>query len=169
VAFLHELPMRANVPFPADRQALPRARPSTAPPPTQRANSGLDRRSAQSASAEASMAARSPRAADVSGAAASPAPCAIFVQSVAAPFFGRHRVPDVAHRRFLRSSFTARPTGLTIGSKSKNSIDSQCGIRRINVLNAVFGAYTDSVPMIVLSGYVSREISRPIPGLRQGD
>ena len=40
----------------------------------------------------------------------------------------------------------------------------------INALNGVFGAYTDSVPMIVLSGHVRRETSRsfkPIPGLRQ--
>ena len=40
----------------------------------------------------------------------------------------------------------------------------------INALNGVFGAYTDFVPMIVLSGHVRRETSRsfkPIPGLRQ--
>jgi acetolactate synthase I/II/III large subunit len=40
----------------------------------------------------------------------------------------------------------------------------------INALNGVFGAYTDSIPMIVISGQVKRETLRafnPIPGLRQ--
>ena len=40
----------------------------------------------------------------------------------------------------------------------------------INALNGVFGAYTDSIPMIVISGHVKRETSRsfnPVPGLRQ--
>lgn len=40
----------------------------------------------------------------------------------------------------------------------------------INALNGVFGAYTDSVPMIVLSGQVKRETAlafNPVPGLRQ--
>lgn len=40
----------------------------------------------------------------------------------------------------------------------------------INALNGVFGAYTDSIPMIVVSGQVKRETMlefNPIPGLRQ--
>lgn len=40
----------------------------------------------------------------------------------------------------------------------------------INALNGVFGAYTDSVPMLVLSGQVKRETCLdfvPVPGLRQ--
>jgi acetolactate synthase-1/2/3 large subunit len=40
----------------------------------------------------------------------------------------------------------------------------------INALNGVFGAYTDSIPMVVVSGQVKRETMRsfnPIPGLRQ--
>lgn len=40
----------------------------------------------------------------------------------------------------------------------------------INALNGVFGAWTDSVPMLVLSGQVKRETclaTRPVPGLRQ--
>ncbi len=40
----------------------------------------------------------------------------------------------------------------------------------INALNGVFGAYTDSVPMLILSGQVKRETCLdfvPIPGLRQ--
>jgi acetolactate synthase-1/2/3 large subunit len=40
----------------------------------------------------------------------------------------------------------------------------------INALNGVFGAYTDSIPMIVVSGQVKRETCQPIrrsPGLRQ--
>lgn len=40
----------------------------------------------------------------------------------------------------------------------------------INALNGVFGAYTDSIPMIVLSGQVKRETCldfAPVPGLRQ--
>jgi acetolactate synthase-1/2/3 large subunit len=40
----------------------------------------------------------------------------------------------------------------------------------INALNGVFGAYTDSIPMIVISGQVKRETMlsfNPIPGLRQ--
>ena len=40
----------------------------------------------------------------------------------------------------------------------------------INALNGVFGAYTDSVPMIVVSGQVKRETClgfNPVPGLRQ--
>src|ERR1043166_569478 len=40
----------------------------------------------------------------------------------------------------------------------------------INALNGVFGAWTDSVPMLVLSGQVKRETcitSYQIPGLRQ--
>lgn len=40
----------------------------------------------------------------------------------------------------------------------------------INALNGVFGAYTDSIPMIVLSGQVKRETClsfQQIPGLRQ--
>lgn len=40
----------------------------------------------------------------------------------------------------------------------------------INALNGVFGAFTDSIPMLVLSGQVKRETCldhRPIPGLRQ--
>jgi acetolactate synthase I/II/III large subunit len=40
----------------------------------------------------------------------------------------------------------------------------------INALNGVFGAYTDSIPMIVISGQVKRETSRSfnsVPGLRQ--
>ena len=40
----------------------------------------------------------------------------------------------------------------------------------INALNGVFGAYTDSIPMIVLSGQVKRETCLdfvPVPGLRQ--
>lgn len=40
----------------------------------------------------------------------------------------------------------------------------------INALNGVFGAYTDSIPMLVLSGQVKRETCLdfvPVPGLRQ--
>jgi acetolactate synthase-1/2/3 large subunit len=40
----------------------------------------------------------------------------------------------------------------------------------INALNGVFGAFTDSIPMIVLSGQVKRETAlpfNPVPGLRQ--
>ncbi len=40
----------------------------------------------------------------------------------------------------------------------------------INALNGVFGAYTDSIPMIVISGQVKRETllaCNPVPGLRQ--
>jgi acetolactate synthase-1/2/3 large subunit len=40
----------------------------------------------------------------------------------------------------------------------------------INALNGVFGAYTDSIPMIVISGQVKRETwlaTNPVPGLRQ--
>lgn len=40
----------------------------------------------------------------------------------------------------------------------------------INALNGVFGAWTDSVPMLVISGQVKRETclaSTPVPGLRQ--
>lgn len=40
----------------------------------------------------------------------------------------------------------------------------------INALNGVFGAFTDSIPMIVVSGQVKRETMlefNPIPGLRQ--
>jgi acetolactate synthase I/II/III large subunit len=40
----------------------------------------------------------------------------------------------------------------------------------INALNGVFGAYTDSIPMIVISGQVKREtwlVTNPVPGLRQ--
>ena len=40
----------------------------------------------------------------------------------------------------------------------------------INALNGVFGAFTDSIPMIVISGQVKRETClsfNPIPGLRQ--
>jgi acetolactate synthase I/II/III large subunit len=40
----------------------------------------------------------------------------------------------------------------------------------INALNGVFGAYTDSIPMIVVSGQVKRETLlalNPVPGLRQ--
>lgn len=40
----------------------------------------------------------------------------------------------------------------------------------INALNGVFGAFTDSIPMIVISGQVKRETTlafSPVPGLRQ--
>jgi acetolactate synthase-1/2/3 large subunit len=40
----------------------------------------------------------------------------------------------------------------------------------INALNGIFGGFTDSIPMIVISGQVKRETLRlfnPIPGLRQ--
>jgi acetolactate synthase I/II/III large subunit len=40
----------------------------------------------------------------------------------------------------------------------------------INALNGVFGAYTDSIPMVVVSGQVKRETMlsfTPVPGLRQ--
>jgi acetolactate synthase-1/2/3 large subunit len=40
----------------------------------------------------------------------------------------------------------------------------------INALNGVFGAWTDSVPMIVISGQVKRTTclaTTPVPGLRQ--
>lgn len=40
----------------------------------------------------------------------------------------------------------------------------------INALNGVFGAFTDSIPMVILSGQVKRETmlsSYNIPGLRQ--
>lgn len=40
----------------------------------------------------------------------------------------------------------------------------------INALNGVFGAYTDSIPMLVISGQVKRETCleyNPVPGLRQ--
>jgi len=40
----------------------------------------------------------------------------------------------------------------------------------INALNGVFGAWTDSVPMLVISGQVKRETclaTHPVPGLRQ--
>jgi acetolactate synthase I/II/III large subunit len=40
----------------------------------------------------------------------------------------------------------------------------------INALNGVFGAFTDSIPMIVISGQVKRETAlafTPVPGLRQ--
>lgn len=40
----------------------------------------------------------------------------------------------------------------------------------INALNGVFGAFTDSIPMLIISGQVKRETCldhRPLPGLRQ--
>lgn len=40
----------------------------------------------------------------------------------------------------------------------------------INALNGVFGAYTDSIPMLIISGQVKRETllaCNPVPGLRQ--
>jgi acetolactate synthase-1/2/3 large subunit len=40
----------------------------------------------------------------------------------------------------------------------------------INALNGVFGAFTDSIPMLVISGQVKRETAlafNPVPGLRQ--
>src|ERR1700736_3192591 len=40
----------------------------------------------------------------------------------------------------------------------------------INALNGVFGAWTDSIPMLVISGQVKRETclaATPVPGLRQ--
>lgn len=40
----------------------------------------------------------------------------------------------------------------------------------LNALNGVFGAWTDSIPMVILSGQVKRETclaSTPVPGLRQ--
>ena len=40
----------------------------------------------------------------------------------------------------------------------------------INALNGVFGAFTDSIPMVVISGQVKRETAlafTPVPGLRQ--
>lgn len=40
----------------------------------------------------------------------------------------------------------------------------------INALNGVFGAFTDSIPMLVISGQVKRAthlVSTPVPGLRQ--
>jgi acetolactate synthase-1/2/3 large subunit len=40
----------------------------------------------------------------------------------------------------------------------------------INALNGIFGAFTDSIPMIVISGQVKRETAlafNPVPGLRQ--
>jgi acetolactate synthase-1/2/3 large subunit len=40
----------------------------------------------------------------------------------------------------------------------------------INALNGVFGAFTDSIPMIIISGQVKRETAmafNPVPGLRQ--
>lgn len=40
----------------------------------------------------------------------------------------------------------------------------------INALNGVFGAFTDSIPLIVLSGQVKRDthlVTTPVPGLRQ--
>ena len=40
----------------------------------------------------------------------------------------------------------------------------------INALNGVFGAWTDSIPMIVVSGQVKRATclaTTPVPGLRQ--
>jgi acetolactate synthase-1/2/3 large subunit len=40
----------------------------------------------------------------------------------------------------------------------------------INALNGVFGAYTDSIPMVIVSGQVKRETMlsfNPVPGLRQ--
>lgn len=40
----------------------------------------------------------------------------------------------------------------------------------INALNGVFGAYTDSIPMVIVSGQVKRETMlsfHPVPGLRQ--
>jgi len=40
----------------------------------------------------------------------------------------------------------------------------------INALNGVFGAYTDSIPMLIVSGQVKRETMlsfNPVPGLRQ--
>jgi acetolactate synthase-1/2/3 large subunit len=40
----------------------------------------------------------------------------------------------------------------------------------INALNGVFGAYTDSIPMVIVSGQVKRETMlsfTPVPGLRQ--
>lgn len=40
----------------------------------------------------------------------------------------------------------------------------------INAMNGVFGAWTDSIPMLVISGQVKRETclaTRPVPGLRQ--
>src|SRR5579875_14570 len=36
----------------------------------------------------------------------------------------------------------------------------------INALNGVFGAWTDSVPMLILSGQVKRETCMPLAGLK---
>ena len=40
----------------------------------------------------------------------------------------------------------------------------------INALNGVFGAFTDSIPLVILSGQVKRDthlVTTPVPGLRQ--
>jgi acetolactate synthase-1/2/3 large subunit len=58
----------------------------------------------------------------------------------------------------------ARVTGAT------GVVSVTTGPGAINALNGVFGAYTDSVPMLVISGQVKREVCAPLaglPGLRQ--
>lgn len=55
-------------------------------------------------------------------------------------------------------------------SGSVGVINVTTGPGGINALNGVFGAWTDSVPMLVISGQVKRETclaTTPVPGLRQ--
>lgn len=55
-------------------------------------------------------------------------------------------------------------------SGSPGIINVTTGPGGVNALNGVYGAYTDSIPMIILSGQVKRAthlLATPVPGLRQ--
>lgn len=73
-------------------------------------------------------------------------------------FFHHEQAAAMAAEAYAR--ITNRPALLSVTT----------GPGGINALNGVFGAHTDSIPMIVVSGQVKRETllaMNPVPGLRQ--
>jgi acetolactate synthase-1/2/3 large subunit len=77
----------------------------------------------------------------------------------------------------LRCSFMHHEQACAMAAEGYARIDGRAAIVNVttgpgglNALNGVFGAFTDSIPMIVLSGQVKRAtalVHTPVPGLRQ--
>src|SRR5262249_50637754 len=82
------------------------------------------------------------------------------LRSVGIPYICNHHEQASA----MAAECYARLTGTT------GVVSVTTGPGGVNALNGVFGAYTDSVPMLVISGQVKREVCSPIsapPGVRQ--
>ncbi len=98
----------------------------------------------------------------------------VFMITGGGAMFLNHAIGTNPH---IRTIFNHHEQACAIAAEGYARITNQPGVVNvtsgpggINALNGVFGAYTDSIPMLILSGQVKRETyicTYDIPGLRQ--